>query len=431
MLLHELIFKHSMIRPHATALIEAGSGGDSVTYGELARRVDEKARELSSLGFKKGQRFGILSKNSIAFAEVFFAVSRAGGVAVPLSCGLNSGRIMKIARHAGISGLYTGKGLGREGISVAKALQVKVLHSGVRENALAAIIYTSGTTGEPLGVCLSHKNLISNAKSVAGYVRLSASDSVCCVLPFYYIYGLSVLLSHIFAGAAVVLDNRFMYPNTVLDSIEKFRVTGFAGVSSHYSILLGKSGLTKRKLPSVRYFMQAGDKMPEGLVKKLLSAFPEKKIYLMYGQTEASPRLTYLDPQLVMKKPGSVGKALAGIRIKVIDEKGRECAIGEEGEIAARGDNVMLGYWKNKKETGKALRNGWLYTGDLGYKDKDGDLFITGRKKRFVKVGGVKTGPVRAAGIAIKHPDIFEASMAEMRGFRDKPKRPVNPEKKR
>ncbi len=415
---------HSKIRPRATSIIEAGPDGNSATYRELARKVNERARKLSGLGFKKGERLGILSKNSVGFIEVFFAISRAGGVAVPLNYNLNSNEIMKIARHAGISGLYTGKGLEEKGISIAKAVRsirfvlgaaknshAKALPHGLRENDLAAIIYTSGTTGEPLGVCLSHRNLISSARSITGYAHLRASDSVCCVLPFYYIYGLSLLLSHLFAGGAVLLDNRFMYPNTVLDSIEKYTVTGFAGVTSHYSILLDKTDFKNRRLRSLRYFMQAGDRMPEAMAQEIAAAFPRKEIYLMYGQTEASPRLTYLDPRSVRRKPGSIGKAVPGVELKIVDEDGQECAPGEEGEIIARGDNVMLGYWKNKRLTDKTLKKGWLYTGDIAYRDKNEYLFLIGRKKDFIKTAGHKVNPCKIADVILKHPDLLEAAV--------------------
>lgn len=134
----------------------------------------------------------------------------------------------------------------------------------------------------------------------------------------------------------------------------------------------------------------------------------------MYGQTEASPRLSYLDPRKVKIKPGSVGKAIPGVRIKIVDEKGAECGVNEKGEVIAKGPNVMMGYWKNGKETKKALKNGWLYTGDTGYKDRAGDLFLTGRKKSFIKVGGIKADMTKAAHIIMRHPDVFEASIGDM-----------------
>lgn len=427
MLLHELIFLHSRARPRATAIIETGLIGSQATYKELARRVDKLAHELSGLSLKKGERFGLLSKNSIGFVEVFFAVLRTGGVAVPLNYNLSSSDIMKIARHAGISGLYIGKGLEEKGEAIAKAvrsirfvlgkvktIKSKALPRRLRENDLAAIIYTSGTTGEPLGVCLRHRNLISSAKAIAGYVHLKTSDSICCVLPFYYIYGLSLLLSHVFAGGAVLVDNRFMYPNVVLDSIDKNKVTGFAGVASHYSILLDRTDFKNRRLKSIRYFMQAGDRMPEAMVKELIAAFPRKETYLMYGQTEASPRLAYLDPSSVRRKPGAIGKAVPGVELRIIDENRRECAQGEEGEIIARGDNIMLGYWRNPLMTKKALRGGWLYTGDIAYKDKDGDLFLVGRKKDFVKTAGHKVNPCKIAAIIHKHPGVLEVAVVGM-----------------
>ncbi|MFA6143008.1 MAG: class I adenylate-forming enzyme family protein [Candidatus Omnitrophota bacterium] len=399
MFLHNLIFSHARARPSAVAIIEADRGGNRVTYAELAGRVKDMARELSDRGFGKGDRLGILSKNSIGFVEAFFAASCAGGIAVPLNYTLPALEIIGITRHAGISILYTEKGIEEKNVS------------GIGKTGIAAIIYTSGTTAKPMGVMLSHKNLVSNAGSIAAYTHLKPADSMLCTLPFYYIYGLSLLLSHFFAGGTIVLDNRFMYPARVLDSIERFKTTGFAGVSSHYSILLDRTDFKKRRLASLMYFMQAGDKMPPALARELRNAFPRKKIYLMYGQTEASPRLSYLDPCLVKTKPGSVGKAVPGVRIKVVDESGRECAAGEEGEIIAHGNNIMSGYWKNRRQTKKVLRNGWLHTGDIAYKDRDGDLFLIGRKKGFIKVGGRKVNPDKVAGVILAHPDILETAV--------------------
>ena len=212
----------------------------------------------------------------------------------------------------------------------------------------------------------------------------------------------------------MILDNRFIYPNLVLDTIEKFKATGFAGVPSHYAMLLNASDISDRKLQSLKYFLQAGDRMPEEVTGRILTLFPRKKIYLMYGQTEASPRLTYLDPKFAGRKPGSVGKAISGVKVKVVNGTGRTCRAREEGEIIAKGDNVMLGYWRNKRETAKVIKNGWLHTGDTGFTDEDGDLYITGRKRNFIKVGGHRVNPREIEDLVKRHINVTEAAVVDI-----------------
>ena len=156
--------------------------------------------------------------------------------------------------------------------------------------------------------------------------------------------------------------------------------------------------------------MQAGDSMSPNLTKEIVNTFPKKMFYLMYGQTEASPRLTYLNPRLVKEKPASVGKAISGLHIKVIDNKNKECGVGEKGEIIAHGSNIMLGYWKNKNETKKTIKRGWLYTGDIGFKDKGRDLYIIGRKKDFIKTGANKIDPAEIEQLAMKNAKVMQAA---------------------
>ena len=164
------------------------------------------------------------------------------------------------------------------------------------DDDLAVIIYTSGTTGRPKGVMLSHANISANADSIIEYLRLTAEDKIMVILPFYYSYGMSLLTTHIKVGAAMVIDNRFLYPNTVLENMIKEEVTGFAGVPSHYNILIKKSALREFKLPKLRYVTQAGGAMAPVMIKEFIEFFPQVKFHVMYGQTEASARLTYLEP---------------------------------------------------------------------------------------------------------------------------------------
>lgn len=416
----ELVSNSAGKYPDNAAIIDDGK---SVTYKELDRRVSILSSCLIEKGLKKGDRVGMLSRNSASFAVVYFAVSRAGGASVLLNHLLDPSDIIKNALNCGISAIYIGKGLEERGLAIRDNLKTLrfIVEDGasvrkerpaatVSPNDLSLIIYTAGTTAAPAGVMLSHKNLISNNASIVSYTGISEKDSIVCVLPFYYIFGLSVLLSHIMAGAKVIIENRFLYPNNVLDTIDKHQASGFAGVSSHYTILLYLSDLKTRKLPSLKYFMQAGDAMSPKETLELVRIFPDKRLFIMYGQTEASPRLSYLDPALVTRKPASVGRAMPGVELKVVNDSGRECAAAEPGEIIARGDNVMMGYLNDKKATAETIKNSWLYTGDIAYKDKDGDLFIVGRKKGFIKIGANRVNPAEIESVVLEDGRIMEAA---------------------
>lgn len=421
--LHQLVSQAARKWPDNIAIIEVGPPTQSVTYRQFEDKMQALSAQILKKGLNKGERIGLLSKNSIASAALYFAISRAGGVVVPLNHTLDSLDITRQANNCAISGLYAGKGLKKKAKDIVENVKsirftvedigpaVKIKKSpSIEEQNPVLIIYTSGTTREPLGVILSHKNLISNNRSITEYMKLSSSDKICCVLPFYYIYGLSLLFSHFLVGGTVIIDNRFMYPNVVLHTIDRYKATGFAGVSSHYAILLYKSNFKKRRLPSLKYLMQAGDKMSPNITGELIKTSPNKKLYIMYGQTEGAPRLTYLDPGSAKKKPNSIGKAIPDVEVKVVNRDGGECKAGESGEIVAKGDNIMLGYWNNDKETAKIIKNGWLHTGDIAFRDRDGDLFIVGRKKNFIKVGANRVNPLEVEHLLMGDNRIMETA---------------------
>ena len=381
------------------AIIDASSG-KSITYGELNKKVLALACLLKKKGFKEGDKAGIISRNSIEYVITLFAVIKAGGIAVPIDNTWESKDVIKVANECCLTALYI-KG---KKDSIVKKIKhnVKTLKISIDSfpedsnvvfkdketdiNKPALIVYTSGTTRKPLGVILSHKSVLSSSTSIVKYAKILPKDRALCVLPFYHIYGLSILFSNILKKASVVLENRFMYPTLALRSIEKYKATSFAGVFSHYDILCNKTNFKRRKLSSVRYFMQAGDAMHPSITKGIISAFPKKKLYIMYGQTEASPRITYIDEKKLKIKPKSVGKAVPGVKVKVVNKNGKECEKYKTGEVVVKGKNIMLGYLGNKRETKRALKRGWLYTGDKAFKDNDGDLFIVGRIKDLVKI---------------------------------------------
>jgi acyl-CoA synthetase (AMP-forming)/AMP-acid ligase II len=178
---------------------------------------------------------------------------------------------------------------------------------------LASLMFTSGSTGAPKGVMVSHRNIEVNARDIVGYMGLTPEDRVMVVLPFNYCFGLSLLHTHLMAGATLVLNNQFMYPENVLLDMQDKACTGIAGVPSTYQILLRKSRLKEMSFPELRWIQQAGGKLPNPFIQEIRSAFPQVRYYLMYGQTEATARLSYLPPERLLDKLGSIGKAPWGI----------------------------------------------------------------------------------------------------------------------
>ena len=275
----------------------------------------------------------------------------------------------------------------------------------------AIILYTSGTTGQPKGVMLSHANLVANTRSILGYLRLTESDRVMAVLPFFYSYGNSILLTHIAIGGSLVVNRSFLYPNVILDEMQQYDVTGFSGVPSTYAILLNRSTFCERSFPSLRYLTQAGGPMAPDLADRLLRACPGVQLFIMYGQTEASARLSYLPPADLGQKAGSIGLPIPGVTLEVLDPAGSPVPPGTTGEIVASGPNIMLGYWGRPDLTAERLRDGRLWTGDLAYEDEEGYLFIVGRQSDMIKTSAHRIAPQEIEEVLLEHDLVHDVAI--------------------
>jgi len=207
-----------------------------------------------------------------------------------------------------------------------------------------------------------------------------------------YCYGASLLHTHIRAGGSILLSNNIFLGGVIRD-INTFSCTGFAGVPSTYQILVNKTPFLKEKLPTLRYMQQAGGQLPHKYIHLIAEAFPKKKFVVMYGATEATARMSYLPPDLVLSKLGSIGKGIPGVTLKVLDENGKPVQPGETGEITASGDNIMMGYYGDPESTHSVIKNGRLYTGDLATIDNEGYIYIIGRTKNIIKSGGYRISP--------------------------------------
>jgi long-chain acyl-CoA synthetase len=273
----------------------------------------------------------------------------------------------------------------------------------------AEIIFTSGSTGKPKGVMISHKNLIANTRSIISYLELNSNDKMLVVLPFFYCYGLSLLHTHLRVGGSIVLNNSFIFLVGILKNLQEYKCTGFAGVPSHYQILLRKSETFKKtQFPYLRYVTQAGGNLPTVFIDEFRESFPNVSFYVMYGQTEATARLSYLNPDLYEKKKGSIGKGIPGVELRVVNENGESVKPCETGEIIAKGDNIMMGYYKDPEATNSTIRGGWLFTGDIGFVDEEGFIYLTARKKEIIKVRGKRISPREIQKVILELPEVID-----------------------
>ncbi|RKX23124.1 MAG: AMP-dependent synthetase [Candidatus Zixiibacteriota bacterium] len=445
MKIYDLLEKSAFQFGERTAIIHQE---ERINYRELYRQYCLFTRFLDSLDLPGGSRIAILYENSINYVGLFFAISRAGFVAVPLDTSQKPDKLGYIISDCSAGAVIIQskyhrvlKGIMEHGKSLEFIISDKEIKadfgeiefhslSGINTDGwneslspndrnysekfsgeLAAIFYTSGSTGTPKGVKLSHKNLLSNTYATVEYLELKPEDRIMVILPFYYIYGNSLLLTHIASGGTIVINNNFMYPELILDTMEKEKVTGFSGVPSNFMILLNKSTFSKRKLESLRYFTQAGGSMAPEIIKRLMKAFPNKQIFIMYGQTEASPRVTYLPPDRLSEKIGSIGIPIPGVDVRIMNEEGFEVPTGEVGELTVAGDNVMLGYWNKDDEENQVIKENRLYTGDFAKKDEDEYIYIIGRKKEIVKAAGNRVSTKEIEERILEHENVAEVAV--------------------
>lgn len=313
------------------------------------------------------------------------------------------------------SELHRGRILAKSGLDVlkGKASAVSEPEEGFDRERCAEIIFTSGSTGKPKGVMISHKNLIANTSSIVEYLQLTPDDRMLVVLPFYYCYGLSLLHTHLRVGGSIVFNNSFIFLGGVLKSLIDYKCTGFAGVPSHFQILLRKSDSFKQtKFSDLRYVTQAGGKLAPIFIDEFREAHPEVRFVVMYGQTEATARLSWLPPEVYERRKGSMGKGIPGVELRVVNEKGKLIKPGETGEVIARGDNIMMGYFADEEGTKNAIRSGWLYTGDLGTVDEDSYIYLTARSKEIIKVRGKRISPKEIEAVILVIPEVIDCTIA-------------------
>ncbi|WJY26144.1 fatty acid--CoA ligase family protein [Sporosarcina trichiuri] len=433
-------------QPEKTAYHFAGK---DTSYAEFDQSVARFAAALEGLGVGRGDNVAMLLGNTPHFLITLYATMRLGATAVPVNPIYSPDEISYILQDSDAKAVVALEQLlplveaasvrlpaiesyvicETTGETAAKVTELsEVARSKTRlfshlittstaaampvdpdENETAVILYTSGTTGRPKGAMLTHKNLYSNAADVGEYLGFSSEDRVVATLPVFHVFALTVVVNApLVKGATILLVPRFS-PGDVFQTIREQKATIFAGVPTMYNFMYQYPEASREDFETIRLAISGGSSLPVALLENFEEKF-QVKISEGYGLSEASPVTTFnpLDRERV---PGSIGTSILNVENKIVDELGEEVPVGQVGELIVRGDNVMKGYYKMPEETAAALRNGWLYTGDLARQDEDGYFYIVDRKKDLIIVGGYNVYPREVEEVLFQHRDLVEAAV--------------------
>ena len=419
----EMLKNHAIKTPQAPALVFEGH---ETSYDALYLNVQKIAGYLQQKGYKKGDVIGLMLFNSDLFMTVYYGVQLAGLTILPINTKLAEPELAYIFNHSEIKGLFYDERLGETITHIDYDFELKLNRLQVREiidgpntftpieidpQDTAAILYTSGTTGQPKGVMLSYANIANAVEIWSEALQYRPSDRVYISIPLFHCAGLHVIgVGTMCGGAALVIDETFS-PDRTLQNIIDEKVTIFTGVPTMYSILLGKKDMANYQFEHVRKFAYGAAPMPHEVIKQLKESFPTIEIQNLYGQTESTPGGTSLTDDAALERVGSVGKALARTQIKIVDTNDQALLPNQIGEICIKGPQIMKGYLKNEEETKNVLRDGWLYTGDLGRLDDDGYLYIVDRKKDMIIRGGENIYPIEVENVLYQIPQVLDAAV--------------------
>ena len=423
MLLHEGLITTAAANPDKEALV---CGTQRWSFADIDTASSSFAGFLREAGIGRGDRVVVYMDNSAEAVIALYGIMKSGGVMVPVNPLTKSAKLAFILRDAEAFALvadthllvnHTGNHRDvRPRLTVARntgggdcavggadfrqACSAKpYICDDVIDQDLAALIYTSGSTGEPKGVMLSHLNMVSAARSVSFYLGLRVDDRIACCLPLAFDYGLYQVLMAFGAAACVILERSFAFPAALLAMMERERVTVFPGVPTMFSMLLGMEGLVMaHDLGALRMVTSTAAALPPSHIERLRKLFPRAVIYSMYGLTECK-RVSYLPPEDIERKPGSVGRGMPNQEVYLVDPDGSRLPPGSVGELVVRGSHVMRGYWRRPEETSQRLKPGplsgeWvLHSGDIFHMDADGYLYFIGRSDDVIKSRGEKVSP--------------------------------------
>ena len=444
---HDILTIANAIVPDRPALVHDGV---TLAYAGLADRANRLANALAAYGVGPGDRIAVMDVNTPVHFEAYFAAARLDAVYVPLNFRGHGEEIGYPLRHASPKVIVAGEryapliaGLGSDAAS-ASVLAVdggvppdgwrsyeELLAEGDADEMLfpegspdetAVLLFTAGTTGQPKAVMLSHDSFTSFMLANMEPPDPEVEERTLLTLPMYHIAGLQAALAGVFGGRTVVLQRQFE-PREWMTLVQEHRIERALIVPTMLKQLLDHPEFPGHDLSSLRVLTYGGSSMPPPVIERAVAALPGVQFINAFGQTETGSTIAMVPPEdHVLEGPPevverrrrhltSIGRPLPDVEVRIVDEDGHELVAGEQGEIAARGPRLMRGYWGQPEATAQAVHGGWLYTGDLGYMDEDGYIYLTGRAKDFIKRGGEMVAPEEVEQLLHACPGVEECAV--------------------
>ena len=414
-----------------SSLVEAASGS-SLSAAEVRIQIAGFAARFLSTGLRPGDSMLLSCGLNSACALAYLGAMYAGLVPVLLDERTHAASGHSVNSRVGAKAVWSAKPIPRDwavqaGVPIVEGGCAPLDPASLQpfsafQDDLAVLMPTSGSTGAPRFVKVSHGNLIANTEAIIRSQRLGADEKAMLIMPISYCFGASVLHTHLYQGGSVVFDGRFMFPDKVLRAINDYGCTSFAGVPTVYNILLRRSNVRTMTFPTLRRFLQAGGVLAPQSIEEMQAIVPGAEFFVMYGQTEATARISCLPPERLRDKLGCAGVPLENLKVRIVDDQEREVPKGSFGHILVSGPSVCEGYFDEPEVSQAKFRDGWLHTGDVGLLDKDGYLWIQGRTSDFIKIRGYRVGladveariaaapgVIECAATGVPHPEAGEA----------------------
>jgi long-chain acyl-CoA synthetase len=401
-------------------------GEQRIRFRELAARCRRLAAALDAMGLDRGDRVAILAENGVPYVEVYMGVPAAGYVVVPLNWRHAEPELLYAIEDSKSRVLITDRDPGALADAVEHVVRIpdayealvgqgpeRTLGDGVSEDDLAGLFYTGGTTGASKGVMLTHRALLANALHWNTAVPIAPDDIALVMAPMFHAAGSMWIAGNVWLGCRQVPVPVFD-PKTVLDVIERERCSITIGVPTMLAAIAEEQLTNPRDVSSLRVIAHGGSPIATETVRRVHAAVPGAELVHIYGATEMGPLATVLlreETHVDGARARSCGQPVPGVDLRVLDPDWKELPVGETGEIAVRGPNLMQGYWNKPEQTAEVLRDGWYRSGDLGYQDDQGFVFLVDRAKDMIVSGGENVYGTEVEEALYKHPAVLEAAV--------------------